>query len=83
MTDHVAGEWAAGDMVYPTRVVGSQIAHLATQELDDTGGDLRAICPGRHAIPALELIPERSVFIWCGACREWAEAFDVELPRSD
>jgi hypothetical protein len=82
MTDRVSGEWAAGDTVYPARVVGTQIAHLATQEVDEAGGDLRAICPGRDTIAALELIPEGAVIVWCGGCRAWAAEAAVPLPRS-
>ena len=68
--------------VMPTRVVGSNIAHLATATLTAHGAGYRAICPAADAMGPLELVPLEAVVIWCPSCRAWADAVGVELPRS-
>lgn len=72
---------AAPDEVWPTRVIGSSVAHLSTVELDDDGGRHRAICPAADSMGPLELVPDGAVIVWCGACRGWADVVGLELPR--
>lgn len=72
------------DAVYPARVPDTQLVHLATADVSDDGDvTMRAICPGGERITAvLEPVEAGSVFVWCPACRSWADAAGVKLPRS-
>lgn len=72
------------DVVYPARVPDTQLVHLATAQVSDDGDvNMRAICPGGATITAaLEPVEAGSVFVWCPACRSWAETAGVKLPRS-
>lgn len=72
------------DLVYPVKVAGTPIAHLAVSAIDTAGAGYRAICPAAALITRpLQLIPAGERIVWCGACREWAAAAGVELPTSD
>lgn len=69
------------ERVYPVVVEGTPIAHLAWSVLDETGAGYRAICPAAALITRpLRLIVAGSSWVWCGACRSWAEAAGVPLP---
>lgn len=72
------------DVVYPARVEGTQIVHLCRAHLQEEGPPvMRAICPGGAAItrPLLP-VEDDEVFVFCPACRSWAVAAGVKLPRS-
>ena len=73
MTELVPG----APVVYPARVVGTDIAHLArTEARADAPPALLAICPaGRRMSAELELIPEDDAdrIVWCGACRAYKD----------
>lgn len=72
------------DAVYPARVPDTQLVHLASALVSDDGDvSMRAICPGGQSITAvLEPVEADAVFVWCPACRSWADAAGVKLPRS-
>jgi hypothetical protein len=58
--------------LFPARVVGTQVAHLA--ESRDDG--LHAICPLGKQVPLqLELVPEDDELRlhWCGACLDYLD----------
>lgn len=74
-------------VVYPTRVVGTSIAHLALADLKTSAaGELRLvyrpICrdPAEPAL-LLELVPEGAPIVWCGGCSTWAASTGVVLPQ--
>lgn len=71
-------------VVYPARVGGTQIVHLCRAEPAEDGPPvMRAICPGGAGITAA-LVPVMAgeTFIVCPACRSWALAAGIRLPRS-
>lgn len=66
-------------VVWPVRVVGSNVVHLAQYVVDEGPAAVRrlvAVCPGAERIGALELLPVRGpAFVVCPDCRSWlAEA---------
>lgn len=83
MDGNPTSDEALPKVVYPVLVEGTQVAHLAITALDEYGADYRAICPGASLITSpLRLIAADEAFVWCSACREWADAAEVSLPRS-
>jgi hypothetical protein len=73
-------------VVWPVRVVGTNVVHLAQYEEPDYADPsdvarLVAVCPTLERIGALELLPVPSpAFVVCPDCRSWlAEANPVGL----
>lgn len=69
---------------YPARVEGTHLVHLCRAQVAADGAvTMRAICPGGANITrTLEPVEAGSTFIYCPACRSWAVAAGLRLPRS-
>lgn len=74
--------------LYPARVVGTQVVHLArTEARSDDVPALFAICPdGAGIVAGLELVPteDEHLVVWCPSCKAYldhitpTEAISVE-----
>jgi hypothetical protein len=77
----------SGDLVlYPARVVGTVITHLAATEKqpDELLPQLVPVCPaGRAARPQLELVPEGDLCVWCQPCADYAADLGASWPGAE
>lgn len=71
-------------VLYPSRVAGRAVCHLARPVTAWPGPRMTAICPDAAQVPVLEEIPaDANRLVWCPACAAYADAAGLELPGRD